>query len=395
MLIDLAPMKKPYQTFILPLTLCFFALSSISNIRAEDEAAPQPQADNVSEAVVLDFNKDFASAFEAQLKTDFLNGGDKAVAKRVKTIAQDGALVSHLRDYSSSEAPKVIDLKVHPNRALALAYTNQRLAKLGMNVQFRPEFDATQNDPTNKKVPAWVKLFRYTAGAGVALTATAMTVHNTQAHDYLMLLLPTLSAGIASVLLEVQFASESLNRKFWSKVWSLGGPLGGRAINIGVNYTYGMLCYLAYVAGYNYAISHGIEFPAEAAPKDFGDASMQAFIGGLIFHLAFGQFQTDNSIEMNKRGTRDFDTFYANETVGVGINNGARVASWVVASPLWPNLAMATFFLFKTAPQVWDTHLGRGFEDKKIRKMLWGSKKGNGESYRAQKNCGDNLADAS
>src|SRR5690606_31993235 len=138
---------------------------------------------------------------------------------------------------------------------------------------------------------------------------------------------PAAGVGLTTVLLELQFAWPYLNNKFWKHVWTFGGRLMGRVTNTVVNFLYGMSLYGAGALASNLPVFFGGE-PVPYAQLPFLEAVTAAAIGGLTFHIAMGQFQTDIATE-ESRGAISGTRRYELETTGVVVNNGARVLDWV------------------------------------------------------------------
>jgi hypothetical protein len=103
---------------------------------------------------------------------------------------------------------------------------------------------------------------------------------------------------------------------------------------------------------------------------DFLSALTAAVIGGSLFTIAMGQYQTDLSLENQSRGSIQTKRRYMNESVGVGINNGARVGGWIVPGYL-DKIAYAVFFALKTWPQLIKTNISPALQDLEIQRNLF------------------------
>jgi hypothetical protein len=104
------------------------------------------------------------------------------------------------------------------------------------------------------------------------------------------------------------------------------------------------------------------------SPLALQSASQMALIGGILFHIACGQYQTDLAIDTS-RGVLSTAQRYLRETVGVVVNNGARVFGWAVPGP-WDKMAQLFFFVWKTWPQLLQTHVDTVLQDRRIRDYL-------------------------
>jgi hypothetical protein len=204
--------------------------------------------------------------------------------------------------------------------------------------------------------------------------------------DYMYLVLPAAGVGVTTILLELQFAWPWLNDKFWKKAWRFGGPLMGRVTNIAVNFLYGMALYGAGVGSAALPTLWGAN-PVPFQTMDFVTAATTAFVGGLIFHVAMGQFQTDISRE-EQRGSISGMRRYGLETTGVVVNNSARVFDWVIPGQ-WGVWAQGAFFMLKTFPQLLKSNWAHKVQDERIRHQLLAEKAG---PKRFWHKCSDLLA---
>ena len=321
-------------------------------------------------------------AFAGQLAEIYRTAGSDAAAQWVHRAARDEKTLPLLQAMAGSPSPIQASLQaVHPDEKSAIEWMNQRLANMGLGaVKFTPEYLAAaeaEKTPSPMKLSEdkvkGVKYLRYTAGAGVALIGALVQcfggAHGAHS-DYVGLIAQTAGAGVMSILLELQFANPKINDNFWTPVWRLGGKIGGRVTNILVNTLYGLSLWgasvgaVALAGAFGYDVSHF----AQAMPA-FTTALTTSFVGGLIFHAAMGQYQTDLSIETQERGALSPVQRYRNETTGVVLNNGARVSSWIVPGP-WSNAVMFGFFLLKTLPQLLKTNFQVTLEDRKTRRLI-------------------------
>jgi hypothetical protein len=165
----------------------------------------------------------------------------------------------------------------------------------------------------------------------------------------------------------------------------------GRLTNITVNFLYGMALYGAGVGAAHVPVLFGGEVvPFTHLP--FVEAATAAAIGGLTFHIAMGQFQTDISSE-ESRGNLRSETRYGLETTGVVVNNSARVLDWVIPAGfgVW---AQSGFFMLKTLPQLIKTNIDSSYTDMAIRRALKPEEYANQPALKkAWNRCADFLAD--
>ncbi|MCB0363686.1 MAG: hypothetical protein KDD35_13245, partial [Bdellovibrionales bacterium] len=205
---------------------------------------------------------------------------------------------------------------------------------------------------------------------GVAMAATLVNLPSQSSgalSDYMLLILPSVGVGVTTVLLEIQFAWPYLNNVFWKHVWKFGGRVMGRVTNIFVNFLYGMSLYGAGVGAAQLPVLFGGN-PIAFTHLPFLDAVVAAAVGGLTFHLAMGQFQTDISLEEEHGAIRGSNR-YGLETTGAVINNGARVLDWVVPAGLgtWAQMG---FFALKTLPQMLKTNFATKIADRRVKEQL-------------------------
>lgn len=277
---------------------------------------------------------------------------------------------------AQGEKVQVVEVKIHPNQAKAVEWMNQRFKRMGLpNLQLNGVADANAPDPTSidSNSIRGKKWLRYAAGPGIAAIASylGLPAHSGMSPtDYIYLVIPAAGVGVTTVALEIQFAWPWLNNVFWNKVFRVGGAVGGRISNLVVNFLYGMALYGAGVGAAHLPVMFGLP-PVPFDAPSFVKAVTSAAIGGLTFHIAMGQFQTDISHEQ-ERGSITANTRYGLETTGAVVNNGARVASWVVpgASSVDGYLAQAGFFLLKTLPQLLKTNVSDVMNDREVARAV-------------------------
>lgn len=350
----------------------------------------------LNEVIVADYGDSFPAYFDQQIRNGFLESGDRGAVDAIESLFRAAGdesvslpnearvsgmdLQNEFREYASQDQPRNIEVKLHPNRQKALEYTNNRLKNLGINAQLQADYQEGEYDPTKKKVNKALLGLRLFAGAGVATLGTYLATKGSQ---NLILLLPTISMGVASVVLEIQFASEKINNIFWSKVWNLGGPLTGRLMNVAVNTAYGMICGgMFYWLGYKIAESFGAKFPPEAAPVAFTALLIAKLWDGLKTTIGFGQMQTDISTELHERGTINYEKYYMLETIGSIVNGSARLTKWSGGSVILPEIAMFGLFMTMTLPQLIRTRVSRGLVDSSLRERVWGDRQGTFQTFR-------------
>lgn len=311
-----------------------------------------------------------------QMAQELGEKGPDQAAKSLLLSLKDPANRSDWAAVLNSTDIRVKEVKVHPNRKAAIELMNKRLQKIGVpQLNFKVVEDPTMTDPNELDYAkiAKMKWLRYTAGPGVALAATCIglpefsTVGNPV--DYALLILPSVGVGVTTILLEFQFAHPWLNNHFWKRVWEFGGPVTGRLTNVFVNFLYGMALYGAGVGAAHLPILFGGSvIPFEHLP--FAAAATSAFIGGVIFHIAMGQYQTDIS-QQQSRGNMTAEERYAKEGIGVITNNSARILNWVMPAWDWVGyLAQWGFFAIRTVPQLWQTHLSPMWTDSQMKKLV-------------------------
>ncbi|OFZ12117.1 MAG: hypothetical protein A2Z20_07265 [Bdellovibrionales bacterium RBG_16_40_8] len=337
----------------------------------EVKAESPQETDSASHLLVVKTDEQLETRFHEIAQT-FSNSGTDAVAQSIAADLNDPKKLSAWQDFVSSGKAQVISVKVHPNEAKAIAWMNKRFERMGINnLKLEAAFDSSLEDPTSlhEKDIKGLKWMRYLAGPGVAVAATVLNLPHGEAAagDYMLLVIPGIGVGVTTVLLELQFAWPYLNNKFWKHVWKFGGPVIGRATNTMVNFLYGMALYGAGVGASYIPVLFGAEpVPFQSLP--YVQAMTAAAIGGLTFHIAMGQFQTDLSTEED-RGSIKGKTRYGLETTGVVVNNSARVLDWVYPAGLgtW---AQGSFFLLKTLPQLLKTNASWAIADDEVRSVL-------------------------
>lgn len=316
---------------------------------------------------VIETKPQLQSRFE-ELANTFTAQGTSAVAEAIQNDVSDPQKLEQWRTFAAGGEVTVIDVKVHPNEAAALEWMNQRFERMGLpNLSFKGIHEAGSADPTaiddaQIKGKKWL---RYSAGPGVAMVAFLMNLSGTASgHETLYLIIPAVSAGVTTVALEVQFAWPWLNNVFWKKVWTRGGVVGGRLINVFVNFLYGMSIYGSTRGGE--WLAHALGSGQIHSPVTFTQAVVSAAIGAVTFHMAMGQYQTDIATE-EARGSISAAQRYGMETNGVLVNNSARVVSWVLpGGSIYGSLAQGGFFLWKTFPQLLKTNFLDSSDDRRV-----------------------------
>jgi hypothetical protein len=326
-----------------------------------------------SHVVVVRTSPELEGRFK-ELERLFQAQGTDAVADSIQDELGHPDSAEMWKAFVQSGNTKVIDVKVHPNEAAAVNWMNSRFKQMGLeNLEMRALADSSLADSTAlpEDQIRGRKWLRYLAGPGVALAGAYLALPegaNIQSTaDYLYLIIPGAAVGVTTVALELQFAWPWLNDVFWKKAWRFGGAIGGRVTNTVVNFLYGMALYGAGVGGANLPLIWG----GEAVPfqtMGFAAAVTAAVVGGIRFHIAMGQYQTDISTE-ETRGTINGSGRYGRETTGVVVNNGARVYDWVAPGE-WGAWAQSGFFLVKTVPQLLKTHVAHRMQDASIREKI-------------------------
>lgn len=342
------------------LLLAFAALFFSISVYASDEQA---------HLLVVETAPDL----EQRIVETFKRAGTDAVAKSILDDLENPAKMAAWQDFASGAETRVLEVKIHPNEKDAVKWMNSRFQRMGLsNLSLEGVVDDSLPDPTSlpEAEIRGRKWLRYLAGPGVALAATLVNLPSGGAvtgTDYMLLVVPSVGVGVTTVLLELQFASPYLNNKFWKHVWNFGGRAMGRASNIIVNFLYGMALYGSGVGASHLPVLFGGDvIPFAHIP--FVQAVTTAAIGGLTFHLAMGQFQTDIS-EEEKRGAISGPVRYGLETTGVVINNSARVLDWVLPLGLG-SWAQAAFFSLKTLPQALKSNLQYWLQDRKVHRRV-------------------------
>jgi hypothetical protein len=298
-----------------------------------------------------------------------------AAVKSLHEDSLDPEMLNEWQNFVKSGEVRVVEVKIHPNEAQAVAWMNHRLERMGIpNLNFKGVEEEAAVDPTaldNEQIRG-KKWIRYSAGPGVAAAAffLGLPAAASNGTDYLYLIIPAASAGVTTVALEMQFAWPWLNNVFWKKVWKAGGAVGGRLTNIFVNFLYGMSIFASTRGGEHLAAAMGGAGTVHSL--GFTQAVVGAAIGAVTFHLAMGQYQTDIARE-EERGAITASTRYGLETNGVLVNNSARVLSWVLpGGSVYGSVAQAAFFIFKTFPQLLKTNFMDGVLDRGIGRRLNG-----------------------
>lgn len=329
----------------------------------------EPTAPAPSELIVVEATRDFRDHLN-DLAKHFAEGGANQVVDSIAADLSDPQKRALWQQAMKAETVHVVSVEVHPNQQKAVAFLNDRFERMGIkNLKFDAVLNSAKPDPTqiNEQNIKGRKWLRYMAGAGVAMLATGIELshqHAQSASDYMLLVLPNVGVGVTTVLLELQFAWPRLNNAFWKHVWTFGGPVIGRVTNTVVNFLYGMALYGAGVGAAHIPVLFGGDVvPFQSVT--FAQAMASAAIGGLIFHVAMGQYQTDISTE-ESRGSITAEQRYSRETTGVLVNNSARVLDWVVPLGIgrW---AQAGFFALKTLPQLIKTQISFRLTDRRIR----------------------------
>lgn len=317
--------------------------------------------------------------FTHVMNLTFQDEGTSAVVDRLESMSMNPPDLEFLRALRASGEEIKIQQEVHPTEHAAIQWINRRLDRMGLsNVKYNPVFRTDLPDPQEpppEKIKKW-KWFRYLAGPGVAIAATLLkmsqtTTTATSSSDYLVMLIPAGAVGVASIILEYNFANPWMNSKVWAPVFGFGGPVVGRAVITAVNVTYGMILWGASYAATATAIhKFGVD-PSLVQIDPFMTALAASTIGGGLFTLAMGQYQTDLAVENQKRESISSFGRYRSESIGVGINNGARVGGWAVGNGgMWTNVAYLSFFLWKTWPQLLKTNLDPKLQDLDLQRRL-------------------------
>lgn len=314
-----------------------------------------------------------APNLEQHIVDVFKRNGTDAVAKSILDDLESPAKMAAWQKFANGAEARTLEVKIHPNEQDAVKWMNSRFQRMGLkNLSLEGVVDESLSDPTSlpEKEIRGRKWLRYLAGPGVALAATLINLPSGEqisGTDYMLLIVPSVGVGVTTVLLELQFASPYLNNKFWKHVWNFGGRAMGRLSNIIVNFLYGMALYGSGVGASHLPVLFGGDvIPFSHIP--FYQAVTTAAVGGLTFHLAMGQFQTDISAE-EKRGAISGPVRYGLETTGVVINNSARVLDWVLPLGLG-SWAQAAFFSLKTLPQALKTNFQYWLQDRKVHRRV-------------------------
>lgn len=357
---DLAP---PAAMRHLVSVLCLFAFSSPVWAGAEGESH--------CEILVIKTKPEMEGRFN-ELVNIFKTRGTSAVTEAINADTLDPKSLQKWQEFAAGEKVHVLEVKVHPNQAAAVAWLNKRFARMGIpNLQLKAEYDESAPDPTaidadRIKGKKWL---RYLAGPGVAVAAffLGLPAHEVSV-DYLYLIIPAAGVGVTTVALELQFAWPWLNNVFWKKVWKFGGAVGGRLTNLMINFLYGMALYGADVGSRAVPMLFGGQ--GSEPTLDFTQAVFAAAWGAVTFHLAMGQYQTDIARE-EERGSITAEKRYGLETNGVVVNNSARVASWIFpGGTFYGTMAQAGFFLIKTFPQLLKTDVNDVIDDREIHRRV-------------------------
>lgn len=308
-----------------------------------------------------------------ELANTFAIQGTDAVAELISDDMKQPQMREQWQTFAQSMEPTIVDIEIHPNEAKAIEWMNQRFQTMGLNnLSFRGIENSSLADPTalrDEEIKS-KKWLRYLAGPGVAMAATIYGLpkgSELMGSDYLLLILPAAGVGVTTVLLELQFAWPWLNDHFWKHVWKFGGKVFGRVTNTFVNFLYGMSLYGSGVGAAMLPTLWGGS-PIGFEHLSFEQAVIAAAIGGVTFHLAMGQFQTDIAVE-EERGSISGKERYSLETSGVVINNGGRVINWILPGS-WGVWAQSSFFILKTFPQLLKTNLSHWLKDRKVHRQL-------------------------
>lgn len=331
-----------------------------------------PLIESKAELLAVKIEPQFIERLQGVASTFQVEGTDAAI-ESIESDMQHPDKKALWQNFVQSSEVTVISVKAHPNEAKAIDWINKRFARMGLkNLQFEGAFETTAPDRTSlpEEQIQTKKWMRYLAGPGVAMAATVLAMPSQDGQsmgDYMLLMVPAAGVGVTTVLLELQFAWPYLNNKFWKKVWTFGGPVMGRITNTVVNFLYGMSLYGSGVLAANVPVLFGGE-PIPFTQLPLLQAVTAAAVGGLTFHIAMGQFQTDIATE-ETRGSISGVKRYGLETVGVVVNNGARVLDWVL--PLGISAyAQGAFFMLKTLPQLLKTNVSTWLSDLHIAREL-------------------------
>jgi hypothetical protein len=375
---------------------CLFTILSFSLIHAPTSLAAKgdpldPAAQSLPDGSDLDVdygsNQDlhmfvvldprFVQNLETSMDRDF-DTGTRDILATIEKMAKNSVQLQQLNLLAESGIVISVTKRIHPNQEYAVKWINEKFADYGLpNVKFNPHFDSnlpdpTQLDPEKTKTTGRLRMF---AGPGVAVAAGFVNAYHkvtsagASGHDFITLLIPTVSMAVMAVTLEIQFAHKKIN-PFWRKFWS-SGPLVGRMKNLMVNVLYGEFLYAAEAGSAQIPKLWGstaIPFNVPEVPLFISNylhhlmpafaftnhhlaaATVVALVSGLWYTLNFGQYQPDMGIEV-KRGSLSAEEAYKLETTGVLYNNSIRIASWVNPGD-WPYYAMAVFGSLRTLPQL-------------------------------------------
>jgi hypothetical protein len=301
--------------------------------------------------------------------------GSQAIVDRIEMMSKNSTDRLFLQKLQARDGTLTIRASIHPHEEASLRWLNQRFERMGLSkLEFDSEINSDLPDPhiaNPKQIQKW-KWFRYAAGPGVAVLAMAQqmrSLHADRTIDYFVMMIPAAAMGLTTIVLEWQFAHPTMNAKVWAPFFSKGGPLIGRAKNWSINVLYGMTLWSAgQIAIWSPQLfgEPSLKFNS----PDFLSALTAAVIGGSLFTIAMGQYQTDLSLENQSRGSIQTKRRYMNESVGVGINNGARVGGWIVPGYL-DKIAYAVFFALKTWPQLIKTNISPALQDLEIQRNLF------------------------
>lgn len=358
------------------LSFTFLAFAT-SNIFAADHGdSGNISGQNISSVTVIRLDPEAYRGFQSEVEGIRKNDGTQAVVDWLQQTSKNPAQASYFQSLQRNAEPIKFRAVIHPHEQESIDWLNLRLKRMGLtNLSYETVVDKNLPDPelaSKAEITKW-KWARYMFGPGVALAATAMHMgayhSGSSASDYLLLVLPAVGAGGASVILEYQFAHPWINAKIWTPFFKNGGPILGRLKNLSVNIGYGMVLWLA---GNGAALlpnlwgGSTINFDSPAFLQALG----AAIYGGALFTLAMGQYQTDIGIENHDRGSIGTKRRYVNESIGVMINNGARVGSWVTPGA-WDKIAYGLFFAFRTWPQLIKTNINPRLQDLDIQRSLF------------------------
>jgi len=344
-------------------------------------------------------NSDFVNSLGKTVGETLINSGTDAAANFIEQLSRNPNQRALLEELAQGNQDVKITVKAHPNEASAINWMNKRLRGMGLaraQVELIGNEDAKDPHVLNEDEVQKLKWLRFGAGPGVAglsMIYKAVSIINSgQSHspkDYAILLLPTAAVGVVTFLLEYQFAHPKINQVFWSKVWKMGGPIGGRATNLLVNIMYGLTIYATTELAANVPrlwnmrrvmteqpvvsnlIANALHqvFPLlQLGNHPYVSAFVAASLGGALFSAVMGQLQTDNSIEA-ERGSISPLKRYGQETWGSIVNNSARVGSWIVPGS-WADYVMYGFFFTKTLPLMLKTHIAYRLQDREIHRRL-------------------------